>query len=360
MSHYKSNGAASVSSRRGVVPFAAAVGGVLIAALTSPVQALTIQPIYSSSITSLSNAAQIEDAFNTVASLFDAEFGTPITVKIGVSWGNLNGRALPSGDIGASLIPLLGPFQYTDIAGVGGAFQGIASPADTVLTSVIANLPTVDPSHLDAYQVPYAEAQAFGYLAVNIRLDSGFIGFKSGTKFDFNPADGITAGYYDFQGLAAHEIAEVLGRYSGLPSSGSATYATPYDLLRYTAAGVNSFSSSAHAYFSVDGGKTNLGNFNYSGGGDRGDWLTGAPDSFNAYFGTGVAEPLSGNDLMVLDALGYGSWNPTQPGGGFPTTTFGQGSGFTSVPEPAAWAMMLVGFGLVGGGARRVRIAATA
>lgn len=360
MRYQKSNRAEPRSSLRAFRTVAAGLGGALIAGVTGPAQALIIQPIYASSVTSLSNAAQVESAFQAVANLYDAEFSTPITVKIGVSWGNLNGRALPSGDIGASLIPLLGPFQYTDIAGVNGAFHGIASPTDTVLTSVIANLPKVDPSGLDSYQVPYAEAQAFGYLAGNIRLDSGFIGFKSSTNFDFNPADGITAGYYDFQGLAAHEIAEVLGRYSGLPSSGSATYATPYDLLRYTSVGVSSFNASAHAYFSVDGGKTDLGNFNYSGGGDRGDWLVSANDSFNAYLGTGVAEPLSANDLTVLDALGYGSWKPTQGGAGLPLTAFGQAYGFASVPEPGAWAMMLVGFGYIGGGARRSRTSTAA
>ena len=81
----------------------------------------------------------------------------------------------------------------------------------------------------------------------------------------------------------------------------------------------------------MDGGKTDLGNFNYSGGGDRGDWFGSTNDSYNAYLNTGVAETLSGNDLTVLDALGYGSWKPGQLGNQFTTTVFvAMGSGTNS------------------------------
>ena len=79
--------------------------------------------------------------------------------------------------------------------------------------------------------------------------------------YDFNRADGISANAYDFQGLAMHEIEEVLGHITGLQSSSAPQYATPFDLFRYTAKGVSSFSYADHAYFSIDGGATNLGNF---------------------------------------------------------------------------------------------------
>ena len=330
---------------------AAALAGAFLVVSTGSVEALTITPIYDHTITSLSNAATIENAFQSVANVFDAEFSTPVTVKIGVSFGNVDGQALHSGDIGGSLIPLLGPYGYTDVTAALVSLSS-ASPADTALASLVAHLPATDPAKLNTYDIPYAEAQALGFLPAVIRLDSGFIGFKTGVAYDYNPADGISVGAYDFQDLAAHEITEVLGRFSGLPSSGAAQYATPFDLPRYTAPGVNSFNSGAHAFFSIDGGTTDLGNFNYNGSGDRADWLGSTKDSYNAYWTTGVVETLSGNDLTVLDALGYGIWSPSGPQGAkFTTTTFARGSG-EDVPEPAAWTLLLIGFGCVGAGLR--------
>ena len=321
-----------------------------MAAVTSPAHALIIQPIYSSSITSLANATAIETAFQAVANVFDSEFSTPITVKIGVSFGNVDGQAIPSGDVGTSLAPLLGSYEYTDVT---GALQDLSSssPSDAVLASVVANLPDNDPAGMDNYNIPYAEAQALGFLPGTIGLDSGFIGFRN-VAFDYSEANGISSGAYDFQGLAAHEISEVLGRLSGLPSSGEAQYSTPFDILRYTAPGVNSFSSSDHAYFSIDGGTTDLGNFNYRGGGDRGDWSGSTYDSFNAYLRPGVVETLSGNDLTALDALGYGAWSTDgAQGARFKTTVFAS-SGGAAVPEPTAWTLLLVGFGCAGGSLR--------
>ena len=54
---------------------------------------------------------------------------------------------------------------------------------------------------------------------------------------------------------------------------GSTTAYGPLDLYRYSANGVPSFSTSApSAYFSIDGGATNIINFSQSAGTDYGDW----------------------------------------------------------------------------------------
>ena len=72
-------------------------------------------------------------------------------------------------------------------------------------------------------------------------------------------------GLYDLQSVVAHEVNEALGSNSGLnglqnndptPTGAIGTM----DLYRYSAPGVRSFNTNAatNAYFSVDGGATNL------------------------------------------------------------------------------------------------------
>ena len=184
-------------------------------------------------------------------------------------------------------------------------------------------------------------------------LKSGYVGFASNVSWNFT-GGAVSAGQYDFLAVAAHEVAEVMGRQSGLNNS-APTYASILDLARYSAPGVQSFSYNASAYASIDGGVTNLGVFNNSGGGDRGDWNASLKprDTFDAYFSAGVSYPLSTSDLTELDVLGFGQYAlPTgialDPAPG----DIAQGSD-TAVPEPAAWAMMLAGFGLVGAAMRR-------
>ena len=335
---------ASARSRALLAVAAAAVCGATSA------NALTIKPIFDSSITSLANAATVEAAFNTVANQFDAAFSTPVTVKIGVSWGKVNGASLGTGNIAASQYGLTGPFLYSDIVDAFRA-DAAANPGDASMVSAAAHLPTTSPVGKLSYELPYAEAQALGYLPASINPDSGYVGFASTAKWEFSGAGGVTPGAYDFEGLAAHEISEVLGRVTGLHSA-TPTYATMFDVLRYSAPHASSFSFSSAAYFSVDGGVTNLGQFNVAGGGDRSDLYAIKGDAQDASLATGVAYGLSTGDLTALDVLGWGSWSPAGGSriGGLSTSAISAAMG---TPEPSTWAMLLLGFGMVGATRRR-------
>ena len=175
------------------------------------------------------------------------------------------------------------------------------------------------------------------------------------TLFSFNSAS-TPAGQYDFVALAEHEISEVMGRLSGLSSSKPA-YATPYDLFRYSAAGKNSFSYSTAAYFSVNGGVSDLGAFNYSGGGDRGDWLTTSTttDELRRDCDDGRRHGLSAADLTALDALG---WNTANNPGGWVTADIASTHSVAlagDLPEPETWSLMILGAGFAGASLRRRR-----
>src|SRR5262249_41981371 len=135
---------------------------------------------------------------------------------------------------------------------------------------------------------------------------------------------------FDLMSVVEHQIDEVLGFGSGLNLPvGFPQLSRPQDLFRYAALGVRSYttSASATAYFSIDGGPTNLAGFNSIAGGDFGDWDSASIRVQNA-FATVGATPNLGVELTNLDVIGYDR------------------IGSNSVPEPATLA--LVGVGLAG------------
>ncbi len=86
----------------------------------------------------------------------------------------------------------------------------------------------------------------------------------------------IDPGKYDLQGVVEHELDEVLGLGSALNIPVNfPRLSRPQDLFRYSANGTPSYDvNAASSYFSIDGGATNLVNFNQNGGGDYGDWAS--------------------------------------------------------------------------------------
>jgi hypothetical protein len=318
-------------------------------------EALTIRPTFDSSITRLSNAATIESAFDAAAAQLDRAFANPTTVNITVSWGSVAGKALPSGDISSSTNNLSGPYSYASVVSYLTA-EAKANPADASLASAVAHLPKTDPLKTTQFEIPYAEAKAIGMLPRTLAITDGYVGFSSSAHYDFSPTGGITSGAYDFEALAEHEMEEVLGRSTGLVST-SPAWAMPFDLLRYSKPGVSSFAYGTEAYFSVNGGVTNLGDFSYTGGGDRSDWLSGTAvsDLQSAYLSTSRGYALSTSDLTALDALGWGGW--VSPGGSLSLgpSVLSPISGAGAVPEPSTWATLIAGLGLVGLVIRRRR-----
>ena len=69
-----------------------------------------------------------------------------------------------------------------------------------------------------------------------------------------------------------------------------------------------------------------------------------------AEFRNGRNGIVTGLDLAALDAIG---WNTAQDVGTYAKSTAQIAHDLTFVPEPATWAMMIVGFGIVSAQPRR-------
>ena len=325
--------------------------GALAITAAAPASALVIKPIYDSSITSLSNAAQIQNAFNTIANDYAKSFTSPVTVNVGVSWGKVAGSALPSTAVGASSNNIYGYFSYSQVKSYLTR-SSQSNPSNTSLATALRNMPATLTSGPASFAVTSANAKALGLISATQSSPDAYIGFAgSASNYAFSPS-GTTASVYDFQAVAAHELAEVLGRISGVDGG---KWRSPLDLFRYSAPGALSYNYNQAAYFSIDGGRTRLASFNNSSsGGDRGDWLTMSTsrDVSDAFIAKGQRKNLTAVDLTALDVLGWGGYNLGNSGASPQTPAFYLISG-PGVPEPATWAMMIGGFALVGAVSRR-------
>ncbi len=149
--------------------------------------------------------------------------------------------------------------------------------------------------------------------------------FADGTVGNGGPYDGIvtlnssspyqftrppSGGNYDAQRGFEHEMDEVIGLGSHLNLSGSDL--RPQDLFSWSSTGQRNTNSSGIRYFSINGGVTNVVNFNQDTHGDFGDWLSGDcpqihPYVQNAFVCTGQSSDVTAisPEGITLDVIGY-------------------------------------------------------
>jgi hypothetical protein len=154
--------------------------------------------------------------------------------------------------------------------------------------------------------VSRSQAKAIGLIADDLSND-GTTTFGAGNSLSFSGTP--AAGFYDFKGIAAHEISEVMGRL-GIAGGTIGSFTNSYSLIdnfAYTGAGVKNLGNGAGRDFSFDGGTTLLKLYNNasSNGLDVVDWAPGTNDAFNQFSSSGVVNPVSAVDLQVMDVIGY-------------------------------------------------------
>ncbi len=235
--------------------------------------------------------AGFQSAVQAAVAFYDATIKNNITVNITFSWA-----ATKPGDIANSQYYYYS-FSYGSVVNAlqqhDASVPSLAStpfPTSDPLTGTGSNLSVISP-----------EAAALGLLPASTTLKGGVI-LSSSDAWNFSSTIPAVAGQFNAVPELEHEISEVLGRTNG---SDTSLLASPMALFRYTSSGVIDASSSySGAYFSVDGGQTNLGQIGEQGG-DLADWSTAVKNDPFGYVTKGQPDPVSAADLLVLEALGY-------------------------------------------------------
>ena len=269
---------------------------------------LIIHPTFDSSITGNPNAAAIEATINRAISIYESLFSDPIAIQIYFRYAATapNGTPLPHGTVSRS--------DFVIYTIPWGAFvDALRADAKTGNDGLaIGSLPG---NALSASINPAsANGRAVGLntppdMAANGTLGGpydGIVTLNSTMPFQFTRP--TISGNFDAQRSIEHETDEVLG----LGSNASVSNFDPQDLFSWSSAGVRNITSNGTRYFSINGGASNIINFNQDRTGDLGDWSSGPcpqahPYVQNAFGCTGQSSDIAATspEGINLDVIGY-------------------------------------------------------
>jgi hypothetical protein len=276
----------------------------LLAALSlaSPADGLTILPTFDGSITNDPNGAAMVSAINYAIQVEQSNLVDNVTVKIHFT-----------NDVSVSL-------GQSSSWGNGYSYSNFLAALKNSATSLndtngYARIPNTSTDPLvggNKIYVNKAPARLLGLTSTTgpDGFDSTIMLNMTLMNFTRPPANSTN---YDLAQVAEHEMDEVLGISSDLPSL---TEISPIDLFRFTTNLVPTYTTNGdNAYFSVDG--TNLlARYNMNPNGDYGDWysydvnwLAGTFGNFpqvqDAFSNPGYALDLGSNELASLDVVGW-------------------------------------------------------
>ena len=205
-------------------------------------------------------------------------------------------------------------------------------------------------SKTKSLKLTYANAKALNIITTDREDLDGYIlmsdlSGQSNVQWDYDPLlKNVDDNNIDFVSVALHEIGHVLGFVSGVDDEGwlnivteannsskeikddSMKFLTPLDLFRYSsqsaARGKIDLSAGGDAYFSIDGGATNLANFSTGEyqdlGGDgyqASHWKQGGDNPIgimDPVLKMGQSRNISSLDTTAMDVMGWDVVNPGQ------------------------------------------------
>ena len=248
--------------------------------------------------------------------------------------------------------------------------DAIIADATTTLDGIAVNhLPTFSNANVN---LNTALQKALGIYAGTDTAIDATIRFNSARPFDFDTRDGFQSVASDFIGVAVHEMGHALGFTSAVSqTTTNASRPSNTDMFRYKNGAWN-ITWGEDPYFSIDGGATEVfGRSDFSPGSDgfqTSHWQEGLRQHDGVHCTKllepqiGILDPTGGlcqegivtaQDLALFDAIGWDLNLDILSNPNYKKSTSRILWDYLSVPEPSSWAMMIAGFGLVGGALRR-------
>ena len=275
--------------------------------------------------------------FQSAANYWQSKFNDDVTVNIDVGFSALDPGVLGSAgsatevfglaDVRAALIgdastaiDTLAIGNLPALSILGG--MGFLTQVNSETGNTAASLDDDDSNNNRFLALNTANAKALGWVAPDPAAADASITFSSLFSWDFDQSDGVDDGLQDFVGVAIHEIGHALGFVSGVDSvdffignagvdlDNFAVFST-LDMFRYSAPGSLNLAAGSDAYFSLDGGATNLGSFSTGSFNGDGEQASHWKDNL----GLGIMDPTanppgesnlpSALDLIAFDAIGW-------------------------------------------------------
>jgi hypothetical protein len=274
--------------------------------------------------------------FQAAANYWQSQLTDNVTVNVNVGFSALGPDILGSAgstravfsvaDVRAALIgdatstnDMLAIGNLPTLSGLGGISFLTQVNSETGSTAVTLDNDNSDNNRF--LDLNTANAKALGWIAPDPLAADASITFSSLFSWDFDQSNGVGAGLQDFVGVAIHEIGHALGFVSGVDIVdgyiGNPTNLDNYaiysalDFFRFSAPGTLNLAAGDAAYFSLDGGTTNLGNFStgsfYGDGQQASHWKDD--------LGIGIMDPTaqpagqintpSTLDLVAFDVIGW-------------------------------------------------------
>ena len=281
-------------------------------AATAPTTGLIINPTFDSSITNDPDAAAIEAMITRAISIYESLFDDPITIQIRFRYSTTgpDGTPLPPGTAALSaLVVYLIPWDTCIDALTADATTSNDNLANASLPGNALSA-TTRPSSANGRAIGLDTPTAMfadGHIGNGGPYD-GIVTLNSALPYAFTRPPG--GGTFDAQRSTEHEMDEVIGLGSRLGQMSNDV--RPQDFFSWSSPGVRNISTSGARYFSIDGGTTNIVDFNHDPTADLGDWLSEdcpqtQPYVQNAFICSGQYSDISATspEGINLDVVGY-------------------------------------------------------